>query len=232
MSERIIESISDIFKRISDAALRSGRDPSDIKLIAVTKTIHPSIIRYAIDAGIRSVGENRVQEARDKIDILKGDIPDDVSWHMIGHLQSNKAKLAVSLFDMIQSVDSIGLARKISRHAAEKGKVQRVLIQVKLAEEESKSGISPAGLRPLLVECMELENIAVEGLMTITPFMNSPEDARPYYRKLREIREELEMEGFKLPELSMGMSRDFEIGIEEGATMVRIGTLIFGRRQR
>ncbi len=230
MSDHIVESISSVYKKISHAAMRVGRDPLEVKLLAVTKTVSPEVIREAVDAGVRLLGESRVQEGKEKIAVLDGDLPDTVSWQMIGNLQSNKAKLAVQLFDMIQSVDSVDLARKIDRYASEAGKVQRVLVQVKLAGREAGSGISPEGLIVLLEEIGELHNIVVEGLMTIPPFPEIPEDVRPCFRRLREIRDGAERKGFKLPELSMGMSGDFEVAVEEGATMVRVGSAIFGRR--
>jgi len=210
--------------------MRVGRDPSGVKLVAVTKTVSPAAVKEAVDAGVRLLGESRVQEAREKMDALAGDLPDTVSWHMIGTLQSNKARLAVQLFDMIQSVDSLELARRIDRCASEAGKVQRVLVQVKLAGGEKRSGVSPDGLIALLEGIRRLNNLAVEGLMTIPPLLETPEDVRPYFRRLRKIRERAEAEGFRLPELSMGMSGDFEVAVEEGATMVRVGTAIFGRR--
>ncbi|MEC4685147.1 MAG: YggS family pyridoxal phosphate-dependent enzyme [Nitrospirota bacterium] len=230
MSDHIVESISSVYKRISHAAMRAGRDPLEVKLVAVTKMVPPEAIREAVDAGVRLLGESRVQEAKEKIAVLSGVLPDTVSWHMIGNLQSNKAKLAVQLFDMIQSVDSVDLAKRIDRYASEAGKIQRLLVQVKLAGGESRSGISPEGLIALLEEVGNLHNLVVEGLMTIPPFLETPEDVRPYFRRLREIRDGAEEKGFKLPELSMGMSGDFEVAVEEGATMVRVGSAIFGRR--
>ncbi|GMT47315.1 MAG: YggS family pyridoxal phosphate enzyme [bacterium] len=230
MTDHIVESISSVYRRISHAAMRVGRDPLEVKLVAVTKTVSPEAIREAVDAGVRLLGESRVQEAKEKIAVLNGVLPDTVSWHMIGKLQNNKAKLAVQLFDMIQSVDSVDLAKRIDRYASEVGKVQRVLLQVKLAGGETRSGINPEGLTAILEEIGKLHNLVVEGLMTIPPFPETPEDVRPWFRRLREIRDGAETRGFKLPELSMGMSGDFEVAVEEGATMVRVGSAIFGRR--
>ncbi len=210
--------------------MRAGRDPSEVELVAVTKTVDAERIKEAIELGIRMIGENRVQEAREKIEKLRPDIPETVQWHMIGHLQKNKVRLAVTLFDMIQSVDSIELARKINRVAAEFSKVQRVLVQVKLSEEETKFGVSEDSLEALLGEIVQLENLNLEGLMTIPPFFEDPERARPYFRRLRQLRDEMNSRGFRLKHLSMGMSGDFEVAIEEGATLVRVGTAIFGRR--
>lgn len=226
----LLENLSNIHKRICHAAMRAGRDPSEVKLLAVTKTIGPDIIKEAIEHGVRLIGENRVQEAKEKIEILKGQISDSVQWHMIGHLQKNKVRAAVGLFDMIQSVDSPELARRMDRIASEMGKLQPVLVQVKLSEEETKHGVETDRVFELLEEVMELENLQLQGLMTIPPFFDDPEETRPYFRRLREIKEEAEARGFSLPELSMGMTGDFEVAIEEGSTMVRIGTAIFGRR--
>ncbi|NOZ25306.1 MAG: YggS family pyridoxal phosphate-dependent enzyme [Nitrospirae bacterium] len=226
----IIESISSVYKRISHAAMRAGRDPSAVSLVAVTKTVAAASIREAVDAGVRLLGESRVQEARDKIAVLAGELPDTVSWHMIGRLQSNKAKLAVQLFDMIQSVDSLDLAERIDRYASEAGKVQRILVQVKLHGGETRTGVTPERLAALLEGIGRLNSVAVEGLMTIPPLLETAEDVRPYFRRLREIRDRAEAEGFRLPVLSMGMSGDFEVAVEEGSTMVRVGTAIFGRR--
>lgn len=226
----LLDNISNVYKRISHAAMRAGRDPSEVVLIAVTKTVQPERIKEAVDLGIRLIGENRVQEAKEKIDRLRDVLPETVQWHMIGHLQKNKVRPAVTLFDMIQSVDSIELAKKINRVAADYGKVQRILIQVKLADEESKHGVTEEALEPLIDEVLKLENLALEGLMTIPPFFDDPELVRPYFRRLRQIRDRLNEKGYRLKELSMGMSGDYEVAIQEGATMVRIGTAIFGRR--
>jgi len=226
----LIESISGVYKKISHAAMKAGRDPSEVKLLAVTKTVPPELVREAVDAGIRLIGENRVQEARAKVEALRGVIPDTVSWHLIGHLKSNKARAAVGLFDVIQSLDSIELARRIDRYAGEAGKVQDLLIQVKLAEEEGKSGMSPDDLPASMDALLELKNIRINGLMTIPPFFEDPVEARPYFRRLRELRDSFSGRGIELPELSMGMSGDYEIAVEEGATMVRVGAAIFGDR--
>ncbi len=229
----LIENASNILKRISHAAMRAGRSPDEVKLIAVTKTIGIDTIKEAIDAGLRVFGENRVQEAQKKISDLKLEISNsNIEWHLIGHLQKNKAKYAVQLFDLIQTVDSTGLAEELNKQAEKIGKIQRILVQVKLSEEETKHGISEEGLMPLLEAINKLKNIRLEGLMTMPPFFEDPERVRQYFRRLREIRDDAEQKGLKLPELSMGMSHDFEVAIEEGATMVRIGTAIFGERNR
>jgi pyridoxal phosphate enzyme (YggS family) len=214
--------------------MRAGRSPDEVKLIAVTKTIGIETIKEAIDAGLRIFGENRVQEAQKKISNLKSQISKSkIEWHLIGHLQSNKAKYAVKLFDLIHSVDSIELAEELNKQAEKIGKIQRVLVQVKLSEEETKHGISEENLMPLLERINKLKNLKPEGLMTMPPYFENPEDARPYFKRLREIRDNinsLRITHYALRELSMGMSNDFEVAIEEGATMVRIGTAIFGQR--
>ncbi len=229
MVNEIVEALSNVHKKICHAAMRAGRDPSEVRLVAVTKTVAAEVVSTAVDVGVRILGESRVQEAREKIGLLAGELPGTVSWHMIGHLQRNKAKLAVQLFDMIQSLDSMDLAGRIDRYASEEGKIQRVLVQVNLAGEKNKSGIAPQALLAFLEEAAKLRHVAVEGLMTIPP-MGTPEEARPYFRRLRELRDEASRQGFDLPELSMGMSGDFEVAVEEGATMVRVGSAIFGRR--
>lgn len=211
--------------------MRAGREPEEIKLIAVTKTVNISTICEAIEIGLRIFGENRVQEAQNKIEDLKLKFHNaNIEWHMIGHLQKNKAKYAVQLFDLIHSVDSAELAKEIDKYAEKIQKIQRILLQVKLSHEDTKHGASEDDLQRLLYEIMGLKNLKLEGFMTIPPFFDESEDARPYFKRLRELRDKFQAKGFNLPELSMGMSGDFEIAIEEGATMVRIGTAIFGER--
>jgi len=218
-------------QRIARAAERGGRNPEQITLIAVSKTIDPATIQQAVDAGARDLGENRVQEALDKIDQIKAD---QLRWHLIGHLQSNKARAAVRAFDMIHSVDSAELARRLDRIAGEEGRQMSVLIQVDLAGEATKSGADERAL-PEIVEALDAaEHLDFRGLMTLPPFFESPDQTRPYFRRLRELLEGLNdsrSEGRRLSELSMGMSHDFEVAIEEGATMVRVGTAIFGARE-
>lgn len=232
----LIENASNILKRISHAAMRAGRSPDEVKLIAVTKTVGIETIKDAIDAGLRIFGENRVQEARDKISDLKSQISNSrIEWHLIGHLQKNKAKYAVQLFDLIHTVDSVELAEELNKQAEKIGKIQRVLVQVKLSEEETKHGVSEDELILLLEKIKKLKNLKLEGLMTMPPFFEDHEKVRPYFKKLREIRDNINslcITHYALRELSMGMSNDFEVAIEEGATMVRIGTAIFGERNR
>ncbi|MFN3740813.1 MAG: YggS family pyridoxal phosphate-dependent enzyme [Thermodesulfovibrionales bacterium] len=227
----LLKKITNVFKCISHAAMRAGRNPEEIKLIAVTKTVPSEKIIEAIEAGLRIFGENRVQEARDKIPEIMLRCPDiTLSWHMIGPLQKNKAKYAVKLFDMIHSVDSKELAIEINKQAEKINKIQEILIEVKLSPEETKHGIRAEELFELLEFTTTLKNLEVKGLMTIPPYSDNSEDSRPYFRRLRKLLEEANTKGFPLKELSMGMSGDFEIAVEEGATMVRIGTAIFGER--
>ncbi|HBG92259.1 MAG: YggS family pyridoxal phosphate enzyme [Nitrospirae bacterium RIFOXYB2_FULL_43_5] len=229
---QLIENISRIYRRISEAAVRAGRKAEDIKLIAVTKTVGLQQIQEAVGAGLRIFGESKVQEAREKIQDSRCKMQDAViQWHLIGHLQKNKAKTAVELFDIIHSVDSLDLAEAIGRHAEKIGKIQKILLQVKLSDEISKYGILNDNLSESIKEISEMENLSIKGLMAIPPFFENPENARPYFSELRTLRDTAETMGFNLPELSMGMTDDFEVAIEEGATMVRIGTAIFGKRK-
>jgi pyridoxal phosphate enzyme (YggS family) len=228
----LVEKIKTIYRRMSHAAMKVERNPEDVKLIAVTKTVDTERIKEAIDWGLRIFGESRVQEAKVKIEELSRLLTTDyglptILWHLVGHLQKNKAKMAVQLFDLIYSLDSIGLATELNNQAERIGKVQRVLVQVKLSEEETKHGVPKEDLKRLLDVIAEMKNLKLEGLMTMPPFFDNPELARPYFRELRELRDKAETSGHTLPELSMGMTHDFEIAIEEGSTMVRIGTGIF-----
>lgn len=238
----IAENIRIVRERIEAAARRAGRDPVEIKLVAVSKTVDINRIKEAIDSGINIFGENRVQETKEKISNLKSQITpptpplnkggiEGVEWHLVGHLQTNKVKMAVMLFDLIHSVDSIRLAEEINSQAEKIGKKERVLIEVNLGGEETKYGISPAETTGLVMDMSKLKNISLEGLMTMPPFSAEPEDSRKYFRELRDLSKDIEKEGIRVKELSMGMSNDFEVAIEEGATMVRIGTAIFGRRK-
>jgi hypothetical protein len=224
----LCENIKNIYRKITHAAMRMERNPEDIKLIAVTKTVDTEKIKEAIDWGLRNFGESKIQEATKKISHLKFQISNSrIEWHLIGHLQKNKAKIAVQLFDVIHSLDSIGLADELNKQADKAGKIQRVLVQVKLSEEETKHGVSKEDLMDLLDAVMKMKNLKLEGLMTMPPYFDNPEMARPHFRELRDLRDNARQSGYQLPELSMGMTHDFEIAIEEGATMVRIGTGIF-----
>jgi pyridoxal phosphate enzyme (YggS family) len=226
-----MNNIKDIYRRISHAAMRAGRCPSEVMLIAVSKGVSAETVKNAVENGIREFGENRVQEAHEKIAIIKTSLPEArVKWHLIGHLQKNKARIAVNLFDMIHSVDSLELAILVDKCAAEAGKKQRILLQVKLSDEESKYGILKGKLSEVLGGIRNLGNLKVEGLMTIPPYFDDPEQVRPFFRELRELKDGAVRAGFELAELSMGMSNDFEVAIEEGATMVRVGTALFGER--
>jgi len=225
----IADNIKTVKGRIESAAKRSGRDPASVRLVVVTKTIDVERIREAVAAGAVILGENRVQEAREKIEKL-GNV---ASWHLIGHLQMNKAKHAVKLFDLIHSVDTLELAAEIDRQAAKIGKVQRVLVEVNIAGEASKAGMAVQDAPALVREMAKHSNIAIQGLMTIPPFSENPEDSRPYFSVLRELAKRVAGENIlnaAMKELSMGMSGDFEVAIQEGATMVRVGTAIFGER--
>ncbi len=227
----LMNNIKDVYKRIAHAAMRAGRSPEEVKLIAVSKGVGAETIKNAVENGIRELGENRIQEAQEKITIIKACLPESrVKWHLIGHLQKNKAKSAVKLFDMIHSVDSLELAELIDRYAGETGKKQKIMLQVKLSDEESKHGILKDNIIEVLNGIRHLGNLQVEGLMTIPPYFDDPERVRPFFRELRELKDKAVQAGFGLSELSMGMSNDFEIAIEEGATMVRVGTAIFGER--
>ena len=230
MLEGIRERLAIVNDRIARAARRAGRDPQEITLIAVSKTFDASATQLAVDAGIRNLGENRVQEALEKIGQVKSN---GLKWHLIGHLQSNKAGRAVDSFDVIHTIDSSDLVLRLDRIAREKGKRPVVLAQVDLAKEPTKSGAEEAEL-PAIVEALDsAEHLDFRGLMTLPPFFDEPERTRPYFERLRRILESLN-EGRaperKLTELSMGMSHDFEIAVEEGATMVRVGSAIFGAR--
>ncbi len=226
----VSERLASIRDRIRAAAEGAGRDPSEVRLVAVSKTVEADRIREAVDAGAEILGENYFQEAREKIDALADT---GVSWHFIGHLQSNKAKYVVRDFDLIHSVDRLKLARELDRQAEKVGRVQPILIQVNLAGEASKSGVSGDRLMDLVREVARLSHLSVRGLMTMPPFFDAPERVRPYFGELRRKRDEIRdagIEGVAMDELSMGMTGDFEAAVAEGATLVRIGTAIFGER--
>ncbi len=216
--------------RIRTAAAAAGRSAGEIQLVAASKTFPPPAIREAVAAGVSDIGENYIQEARDKYAALQGT---PVRWHFIGHLQTNKAKYAVRMFDLIHTVDSYRLAFELDRCAQKINKVQSVLIQVNLAGEASKSGVAPEEALPLIRRVAALEHVAVKGLMTLPPYFNAPEKVRPFFTALRRLRDRIAAERLEttgLQELSMGMTGDFEAAVAEGATLVRIGTAIFGER--
>ncbi len=225
----IAENLRSVRSRIEAAARKGGREPEAVTIVAVTKTVAPERIREAVASGITCLGENRVQEARDKIAAI-GRV---AQWDFIGHLQTNKAALAATLFDRVHSVDSERVAWALDRAARKQGRRLPVLVQVNLSGEESKFGIESGAALDLLHSIAGLANLAVEGLMTIPPYFDNPEKTRALYRGLRELRDEaaaLALAGVAMTHLSMGMSHDYPVAVEEGATLVRIGTAIFGQR--
>jgi len=220
-----------IKQRIRQTAESCKRDADSVRLVAVSKTIAADIVKEAIEAGVTILGESYVQEARAKFKAL---VQYPVSWHFIGHLQSNKAKYAVRLFDLIHSVDSLKLARELDQQARKVDKIQQILVQVNIGAEDTKSGISTDEASRLVAEISQLKNLAVKGLMTMPPYFYQPEKAQPFFAALREMRDQIKEQSLphvSLDELSMGMTGDFEVAIKEGATLVRIGTAIFGERQ-
>ncbi|MGZ5446639.1 MAG: YggS family pyridoxal phosphate-dependent enzyme [Thermoanaerobaculia bacterium] len=219
-ADEIRTNVSALEARIAAACARAGRARADVRLVAVTKTFPASDVDHAIAAGMTDVGENKVQEARDKRPSVSG----SARWHLIGHLQSNKAKDAVRLFDVIQTIDSVDLAERVARFAESEGKRQEVLVQVNVGEEEQKNGAEIADIPSLVRRVSALPSLHLSGLMAIPPFLEA-EAMRPYFRRLRALRDDL-----GLPELSIGMTDDFEVAIEEGATMIRVGRAIFGAR--
>jgi len=218
----IERNIQEVTRRIALACKRAGRSPEEVTLVAVTKTIGPAAIRAAFQAGLRHFGENRVQEAKPKLGELEN-IRTQCTWHMVGHLQTNKAKTAGALFDIIQSVDSVRLAEFLNRHAQ---KTIPILLEVNIAGEASKSGFSTGEVFSAMKEIERMSKLEIKGLMTIAPLASDPEEVRPVFRRLRELRNSMGLE-----HLSMGMTDDFEVAIEEGSTMVRIGRAIFGERR-
>jgi pyridoxal phosphate enzyme (YggS family) len=216
--------------RMSEAAARVGRDANSVKLLAAAKAQSVEAISAAIASGVALIGENYVQEAQQK----KARLSEPAEWHMIGHLQRNKAKLAVQLFDLIESLDGIALARELDKEGRSRGKKVRVFVEVNLAGEESKSGIAKSAVASLMEGIAGLSHLCIEGLMTVPPFRENLEDVRPYFRELRELKDQLNALGLpnvELKELSMGMTHDYTVAIEEGATIVRVGTALFGPRK-
>lgn len=221
------DNLETINKKIKEAALKVNRDPQEIKLVAVTKTATLEQIKEAINEGVKIIGENKVQEAKEKYQVLTT----EVKWHLIGHLQTNKVKYAVEIFDLIHSVDSIKLAKEIDKRSVQFKKTIDVLIEVNISGEETKYGYNPEKVEAFLKEISEFSGIRVRGLMTIAPISKNKEEVRPYFRRLRELSERIRdknIKNIKMDYLSMGMTDDFEIAIEEGANMVRIGRGIFG----
>ena len=231
----VAQNIASIQERIALAAQRSGRKSGDITLMAVSKTFPAASVREAYDAGLRVFGENRVQEFSQKAGALRN--LQDAKWHMIGHLQSNKAAVAAEVFDAVDSLDSLKLAEKLNASAAKLGKKLSVLIEVNVGGEAAKSGLAPDSdeLEKILMAAPGLEYLDFRGLMTVPPFTEDAQEARPYFRQLRAVRDDIagrHLPAIRMDELSMGMSHDFEIAIEEGSTCVRVGTAIFGQRAR
>jgi pyridoxal phosphate enzyme (YggS family) len=226
----IASNLAEIRERIARSAARAGRAVEDITLVAVSKTFPPEAIRSTFELGLRQFGENRVQEWESK----RAAVADlDATWHLIGHLQSNKARRAASLFNRVDSVDSLALAQKLDAAAASEAKRLQVLIEVHQGGEETKSGVPEADLPALAENIVQLQNLELLGLMTIPPYFDKPEQVRPYFQKLRTLRDQVCLQiGMPLNALSMGMSHDFEIAIEEGATEIRVGTALFGERSK
>ncbi len=230
METDIAANIEKIKQRIAAACARAGRDPHSIALMAVTKTVPTERILQAVDAGITLLGENYVQEAREKHELLGG----RARMHLIGHLQTNKAKYAVRLFDCVHSVDRLELAQELDRRAKAVNRTMDILIEVNVSGEQTKNGVPTAQARELIYRIAGMENLSVRGLMTMAPYSDDPETSRPYFQALRNLRDEIAREGIprvQMEELSMGMTDDFEVAIEEGSTIVRIGRAIFGARQ-
>ncbi|HEY8903245.1 MAG TPA: YggS family pyridoxal phosphate-dependent enzyme [Chthoniobacterales bacterium] len=225
----VAQNLGEILDRIASAAARSGRSTGDVELVAVSKTFPAQSVRDAWDAGQAVFGESRVQEAVAKIP----DLPGAIRWHFIGHLQKNKIRRALPLFELFHGVDSLDLASDMDRIAAEEGAFPRVLLEVNVAGEATKFGFQPEVIEREIDALLALPRVQVEGLMTIAPYADDPEASRPYFRALRELRDRIEKQvGVPLPRLSMGMSGDFEVAIEEGATLVRVGSAIFGSRPK
>ncbi len=231
----VAENIAHVRERISSAARRSGRNPDEIALMAVSKTVQPDLIHEAYNSGIRQFGESRVQEFAAKAEALTH--LNDVDWHMIGHLQTNKASNAVKLFTSVDSVDSLRLAEKLNSEAEKLGKDLLVLIEINIVGEPEKKGLirDSEEMGELLHSASGFEHLKFQGLMMVPPFSQDPERTRPYFRKLRELSERItakDIPSLNLSVLSMGMSHDFEVAIEEGSTCVRVGTAIFGEREK
>jgi hypothetical protein len=225
--DSIAENLERVRARIAAACVRAGRAPEAVRLLAVSKTFGPEAVRAAAAAGQRLFGENRVQEAAAKIP----ECPGHLEWHLVGHLQGNKAAAAARLFDWVHSVDSVRRLEALDRHAGEAGRALQVLVQVNVSGERSKSGLAPETVPEVLALADRLRNVTIAGLMTIPPLAEDPEKSRPYFRKLRELRDQWAAGlGPGWVELSMGMTHDLEVAIEEGATFVRVGTGIFGVR--
>jgi pyridoxal phosphate enzyme (YggS family) len=225
----IAENLNRVCEQMAQAAAKAGRALEDIELVAITKTHPAERVREAFEAGQPLFGESRVQEARAKIP----ELPSSIRWHFVGHLQKNKIRHALSLFELFHGIDDVDLAQQMDRVAAEEGMYPRVLLEVNVAGEGSKFGFQPNKLREQMEELLALPRVTIEGLMCIPPLAKEAEHSRKYFVHLRELRDALEKEfAVKLPQLSMGMTQDFVVAVEEGATLVRVGTAIFGERKR
>jgi PLP dependent protein len=230
VTETVRTRLNQVRQRIAGAAQACGRQPSDIRLVAVAKTWPADAVAAAAAAGVTEIGENYIQEAREKYELLR---QTPLTWHFIGHLQTNKAKYAARMFDLIHTVDSWRLALELDRCSRKLAQVQAVLIQVNVAGEKTKSGVPPEKTLPLARELAALEYVQVRGLMTMPPYFNEPQRAQPFFAELRGLRDRIREQGLpnvRMDELSMGMTGDFEAAIAEGATLLRIGTAIFGER--
>lgn len=230
MGAGIAQTLESIRGRIHAAASRAGRDPAMITLVGISKTVPPERIREAIDAGLGDLGENRIQEAQEKIPLLPG----PVRWHLVGHLQGNKAKFAAELFEVIHSVDSPGLLQRLDRLAGAADRTLQALVQIDLADEPTKFGVEPGRLDAVLEAAAGCGAVQVRGLMILPPYEEDPERSRPWFRRLRDLRDDAATRHpqLTLDHLSMGMSGDFEVAIEEGATIVRVGRALFGARPK
>jgi pyridoxal phosphate enzyme (YggS family) len=227
----IADRVAAVRERIARAVERASRAPGEVTLVAVTKTRPEGAVRAAFAAGVRDFGENRVQEAEPKVAATADLAAAGLRWHLVGHLQSNKARKAVALFGVVQSVDSLELGRRLARIGVETAHPVRALVQVDLAGEQTKFGLPEAQLLATLEALRGAEGLSVEGLMVLPPYIEDPDEVRPYFRRLRSLRDQAQAAGLLTGrELSMGMSHDFEAAVEEGATMVRVGTAIFGER--
>ncbi len=224
-----MELLADNYRKVTteleSAASKAGRGPEEIRLIAVTKSASLEDIKQAAELGITDFGANRVQEEADKVKGLPG-----VNWHFIGHLQRNKVKYIMPVYSTVQSLDRLSLAKEMQRWAEKSGREITVLVQVNISGEESKFGLRPEEVGPFLEQAAGFDRLKIKGLMAMAPFVDDPEEARPYFRRLRELRDKNAIRGLELPELSMGMTNDFAVAVEEGATMVRIGGALFGRK--
>jgi pyridoxal phosphate enzyme (YggS family) len=229
MNETLAGRLNSLQERLQSAALRASRLPEDVRLLPASKTVPVEVLRELLTLGMGILGENRVQEAKAKVSML----PSSCQWHFIGGLQSNKVKEAVRLFQVIHSIDSRNLIDEVAKRAAEAGKTQQILIEINAAGEASKHGVPPVEAQTLVEYANEKKSLEVLGLMAVVPFYEDAEKVRPYFKQVRELRDSMESAtGILLPELSMGMSHDFEVAVEEGATWVRVGTALFGGRSQ